>query len=338
MGNMKKTRVAINGFGRIGRLIFRILANQEDVEIVAVNDLTENALLAHLLKYDTAHGIFDAELDSDEHNIYCNGHKVAASAIRDPKELPWEKYDIDYVFECTGRFRSSELAAQHLTAGAKRVLISAPAKGSDLKMVVLGVNEAIINSDDTIISNASCTTNCLAPMSKVLNESFGIKTGYVTTIHAYTADQNLQDGPHSSDYRRARAAAANIVPTTTNAAKAVEIVMPEMKGKLFASAVRVPVVDGSLTELNCVLEKSATVEEINAAFKNAAEGNLKGYLDYVDAPLVSSDIVGNPHSTIFDAQLTQSTGDFIKIVAWYDNEFGYASRMVDLLKYLIKQN
>ncbi|MEX2590297.1 MAG: type I glyceraldehyde-3-phosphate dehydrogenase, partial [Chitinophagales bacterium] len=225
---------------------------------------------------------------------------------------------------------------KHLKAGAKKVLISAPAKGGDVPMVVLGVNESILKPEDKIISNASCTTNCLAPMAQVLNEKFGIKKGFVTTIHAYTADQNLQDGPHSSDFRRARAAAANLVPTTTNAAKAVEKVMPELNGKLFASAVRVPVLDGSLTELNCVLNKEVTVEEINNAFKASAEGNLKGILQYEEAPLVSSDIVGNPNSTIFDAQLTQSSGDFIKIVAWYDNEYGYASRMVDLLEYLNK--
>lgn len=332
---MKKTRIAINGFGRIGRLIFRKLSQKEDVEIVAVNDLTENALLAHLLKYDTAHGTFDAELSADDKFMYCNGHKIATSAIRNPEELPWKELDIDYVFECTGVFRTKEKSMAHLKAGAKNVLISAPAKGGDVTTVVLGVNEEVLNNEEKILSNASCTTNCLAPMVKVLDDNFGIVKGFVTTIHAYTADQNLQDGPHSSDYRRARAAAANLVPTTTNAAKAVELVLPELKGKLFASAVRVPVLDGSLTELNCLLNKEVSVEDVNRTFQKAAEGDFKGLLEYVDAPLVSSDIVGNPHSAIFDAQLTQTSGDFIKIVAWYDNEFGYASRMVDLLYRLL---
>lgn len=334
---MKKTRVAINGFGRIGRLVFRLLSKVESVEIVAVNDLTENALLAHLLKYDTAHGVFDAEVSADETSIYFDKNKVAVFSERNPEKLPWAKLNIDVVIESTGMFRSRADASKHLQAGAKKVLISAPAKEGDVTMVVLGVNESSIKSGDKIISNASCTTNCLAPMAQVLNDNFGIEKAYVSTIHAYTADQNLQDGPHSSDFRRARAAAANLVPTSTNAAKAVEIVLPELKDKLFATAIRVPVIDGSMTEVTAVLDKNASIEEINAAFKAAADGYLKGFLEYTTAPLVSSDIVGNPHSAIFDAQLTQSSENFVRIIAWYDNEFGYASRMVDLLL-LLGQN
>ena len=332
---MGKVKVAVNGFGRIGRLIFRRLILRDDIEVVAINDLSDNATLAHLLKYDTAHGRFDQEISHDDAFIYVNGKQVHALAEPEPTKLPWEEFGVDVVLECTGRFRSAEQAGQHLQAGAKKVIISAPAKG-DIKMVVLGVNEGILEASDTIISNASCTTNCLAPMAKVLDDYFGVDKGYATTVHAYTADQNLQDGPHSKDLRRARSAAMNIVPTTTNAGIALGRVFPKMEGRIVASAVRVPVVDGSLTELNCLLNKEVTVEEINAAFKEASEHELKGILQYMEDPIVSSDIIGNPYSSIFDAQLTLATGNFVKITCWYDNEYGYASRLGDLVDYIQK--
>ncbi len=327
---MTRIKVAINGFGRIGRLAFRLLHDHPDVELVAVNDLADNATLIHLLKFDSTHGRFKGSLSLDGDYLVVNNHKVLGLAERDPEQLPWGKLGIDLVLECTGIFRSKDKAGKHLTAGAKRVLISAPAKGEDIKTIVLGVNGDLLSADDTIISNASCTTNCLAPMVKVLEEQFGIDKAFVTTVHAYTADQRLQDAPHS-DLRRARAAAVNIVPTTTNAGTALALVIPAMEGKIFASAVRVPVIDGSLTEINALLKKDVSVEDINLAFKNAAEGALKGILEYSEDELVSTDIVGNPYSCIFDSKLTQSAGNFIKITGWYDNESGYSNRLRDLI-------
>ncbi|WP_138991822.1 type I glyceraldehyde-3-phosphate dehydrogenase [Larkinella sp. C7] len=326
---MGKIKVAINGFGRIGRLSFRRLLEKENVEIVAINDLTDNATLAHLLKYDSIHGKFQGTVTSDNESLTINGVKIHAYAERDPKALPWGTLGVDVVLESTGRFVDEAGAGQHLTAGAKKVVISAPAKGN-IPTVVLGVNEDTLTGTETILSNASCTTNCLAPMAKVLDDVFGIEKGYMTTIHAYTADQNLQDAPHS-DLRRARAAALSIVPTSTGAAKAVGLVLPQLKGKLDGYALRVPIPDGSVTDLTAILKREATKEEINAAMKAAAEGPLKGILEYCEDEIVSTDIVGNPSSCIFDSKLTSANGTLVKIVGWYDNEFGYSSRIADLI-------
>ncbi len=327
---MSSCRIAINGFGRIGRLTLRALLAHDapGVEIVAINDLTDNATLAHLFKYDTAHGIFPGEVSSDKESITINGQRFNAYAERDPASLPWSANKVDLVLECTGRFRDKADAGKHLSAGAGKVLISAPGKGG-VKTVVLGINDDSLSADETIVSNASCTTNCLAQMVKVLDESFGIDKGIFTTVHAYTADQRIQDAPHS-DLRRARAATQNIIPTTTGAAAAVAKVYPSVDGKLTGIAARVPVITGSLTDLNVVLKREATAEEVNSAFKAAAEGPLKGILAYSEAPLVSTDIISDPHSCIFDAGMTTIVGDMIKVVGWYDNEAGYANRLADL--------
>lgn len=326
---MTKTKVAINGFGRIGRLTFRALLKKENIEVVAINDLTDTATLAHLLKYDSAQGKFDGTISSEKDSLIVNGKKIKISAEKDPKNLPWKELAIDIVLESTGRFVDEESAGGHLTAGAKKVVISAPAKGN-IPTIVLGVNDDILKGDEKILSNASCTTNCLAPMAKVLDDNFGIENGYITTVHAYTADQNLQDAPHK-DLRRARAAALSIVPTSTGAAKAVGLVLPHLKGKLEGIAMRVPVPTGSLTDLTVVLKKETTAEEVNAAMKKAAEGPMKGILQYLEEPLVSVDIVGNPHSCILDAELTAANGTLVKIVGWYDNEAGYSNRTADLI-------
>ena len=323
-------KVGINGFGRIGRLTFRALLDKPGVEIVKINDLTDNKTLAQLLKFDSVHGKFNGTVTHDDESITVNGKRIIASSERNPEALGWGELGVDVVVESTGVFRTKEKAGLHLQAGAKKVVISAPAKGAVDATVVLGVNDDVLTSDMTILSNASCTTNCLAPMAKVLNDTFGIESGFMTTIHAYTADQRIQDAPHS-DLRRARAAAVNIVPTTTGAAVAVGLVLPELKGKLDGMAARVPVPDGSLTDLTVTLKTEATVEEINAAMKAAAEGALNGILEYSEDPLVSTDIVGNPHSCIFDSQMTASMGKQVKVVGWYDNEWGYSNRVVDLL-------
>lgn len=322
-------KVAINGFGRIGRHAFKFLLQKPGVEVVAINDLTDNATLAHLLKYDSVHGKFNGTVTSDDNNLYVNGKAIRALAERDPKQLPWGEMGVDVVLESTGIFTSDEKASMHITAGAKKVVISAPATG-DIKTVVLGVNDSILDGSETILSNASCTTNCLAPMVKVLDDLFGVEDGFMTTIHAYTADQNLQDAPHK-DLRRARAAAYSIVPTSTGAAKAVGLVLPHLKGKLNGNAMRVPIPDGSVTDFTVNLKKPATVEEINAAMKAASEGAMKGILEYCTDPIVSIDIVGNTHSCIFDADLTQVIGNTAKVVGWYDNETGYSSRVADLI-------
>ena len=321
-------RIAINGFGRIGRLTFRNLIQMEGIEVVAINDLTDNATLAHLLKYDSVHGKFPGIVSADEHFLYVNNKKIHAIAERDPKALPWKDMEIDIVIESTGRFTDRETAGLHLSAGAKKVIISAPAKG-DIPTIVLGVNDEVIHADHNIYSNASCTTNCLAPMVKVLDDAFGVESGFMTTIHAYTADQRIQDSPHE-DLRRARAAAISIVPTSTGAAKAVGLVLPHLKGKLNGNAMRVPVPDGSVTDFTATLKKPATVAEINAAFKAASETYLKGILEYCEEPIVSSDILGNPHSCIYDVDLTMVQGNTAKIVGWYDNEAGYSARLAQL--------
>ena len=322
-------KIAINGFGRIGRLTFRNLLKREGVEVVAINDLTDNATLAHLLKYDSAHGPFEGSISSTDHTLVVNGQSIPASAERNPAALNWKELGVDLVLECTGFFRSKEKAGLHIEAGARKVLISAPAQGSGVKTIVLGVNDEDLSDSDTVISNASCTTNCLAPVCKVLDENFGFVKGSLTTTHAYTSDQNIQDAPHS-DLRRARAAAYNIIPTSTGAASAVGKVYPNVGGKLFAIAVRVPVVTGSMIELNAIIDKEVSKEEINAAFKTAADGPLKGILEYSTDPLVSADIVRNPHSSIFDSLLTDTMGTMIKVVSWYDNEAGYSARLADL--------
>jgi glyceraldehyde 3-phosphate dehydrogenase len=322
-------KVAINGFGRIGRHAFKFLLQKPGVEVVAINDLTDNATLAHLLKYDSVHGKFNGTVTSDDNNLYVNGKAIRALAERDPKQLPWGEMGVDVVLESTGIFTSDEKASMHITAGAKKVVISAPATG-DIKTVVLGVNDSILDGSEKILSNASCTTNCLAPMVKVLDDMFGVEDGFMTTIHAYTADQNLQDAPHK-DLRRARAAAYSIVPTSTGAAKAVGLVLPHLKGKLNGNAMRVPIPDGSVTDFTVNLKKPATVEEINAAMKAAAEGSMKGVLEYCTDPIVSIDIIGNTHSCIFDADLTQVIGNTAKVVGWYDNETGYSARVADLI-------
>ncbi|AMJ66181.1 type I glyceraldehyde-3-phosphate dehydrogenase [Hymenobacter sp. PAMC 26628] len=329
---MAKIKVAINGFGRIGRLTFKALLGRDNVEIVAINDLTDNKTLAHLLKYDSVHGRFDGTVSYDDNSLTVNGQHIVALAERDPKLLPWGKMGVDIVLESTGRFVDEAGAGQHITAGAKKVVISAPATGN-IPTVVLGVNEDTLTGNETIISNASCTTNCLAPMAKVLNDTFGIEKGYITTVHAYTSDQNLQDAPHK-DLRRARAAAYSIIPTSTGAAKAVGLVLPELKGKLDGLAMRVPVPDGSMTDLTVILKREVTKQEINDALKAAAEGPLKGIIEYVTDPIVSIDIVGNPHSCIFDSELTSANGTLAKVIGWYDNETGYSTRTADLIQQL----
>ncbi|MCH8487669.1 MAG: type I glyceraldehyde-3-phosphate dehydrogenase [Candidatus Cyclonatronum sp.] len=328
---MSKIKVGINGFGRIGRLVTRfILSNYSDkVELVAVNDLTDAKTLAHLFKYDSVHGKFPGEVKAEDGFLVINGQKIVVKADRNPENLAWGELGVTTVVESTGFFTSKDAAGKHLTAGAKKVIISAPAKG-DVKTVVLGVNDAEIDKSIDIYSNASCTTNCLAPMVKVLDDAFGVEKGFMTTIHAYTGDQGTVDAPHS-DLRRARAAAVNIVPTTTGAAKAVGLVLPHLKGKLDGGAVRVPVANGSMTDFTCVVKKATTLDEVLAAFKAAADGPLKGILEYTDEPLVSTDILGNPHSVIFDSEITKVDGTLVKVVGWYDNEAGYSARTADLI-------
>ena len=322
-------KVAINGFGRIGRHAFKFLLQKPGVEVVAINDLTDNATLAHLLKYDSVHGRFPGTVSHDDNHLIINGTPIRIYAERDPKALPWGYLGVDVVLESTGFFTSDEKAGLHLQAGAKKVVISAPATGN-LKTIVLGVNDEILDGTETIMSNASCTTNCLAPMVKVIDENFGIAEGFMTTIHAYTSDQNLQDAPHK-DLRRARAAAYSIVPTSTGAAKAVGLVLPHLAGKLNGNAMRVPIPDGSVTDFTVNLKKPATVAEINAAMKAASEGSLKGIMEYTEDEIVSIDIVGNAHSCIFDSKLTQVIGNTAKVVGWYDNETGYSARVADLI-------
>lgn len=326
---MSTIKVAINGFGRIGRLSFRNLIEKPEIDVVAINDLTDAHTLAHLLKYDSIHGRFKYPVASEDNAILVNGKSIKVFAQKDPEQLPWGELGIDIVIESTGVFRNREKMSKHLTAGAKKVILTAPAEG-DVKMFVLGVNDDKLTADENIISNASCTTNCLAPMAKVLHEKFGIESGYMTTVHAYTADQNLQDAPHK-DLRRARAAALSIVPTSTGAAKAVGKVMPELKGRLDGYALRVPTPTGSVTDLTAVLSREVTKDEINAAMKAAAEKELAGIMQYCEDPIVSADIVGSPYSCIFDAELTAANGRIVKVVGWYDNEAGYSARVADLV-------
>ncbi len=322
-------RIAINGFGRIGRLVFRaLLKNHPSVEITAINDLTDAKTLAHLLKFDSVHGRFDGEVHVDGSNLVVNGKAISISAEKQIEALPWNG-KADVIIESTGKFSSRADLEKHLMHGARKVVLSAPAKDELDATVVLGVNDSTLTGSERVLSNASCTTNCLAPMVKVLDDSFGLVQGYMTTVHAYTNDQNILDLPHK-DLRRARAAGVSIIPTTTGAAKAVGLVLPHLKGKLDGFATRVPVPDGSLTDLTATLAKPATKDEINAAFKAASETSLRGILEYSTDPLVSIDIVGNAHSCIFDSQSTMSMGSLVKIVGWYDNEWGYSNRLADL--------
>ena len=326
------TKIAINGFGRIGRLTFRNLIESDKVEVVAINDLTAVDMLAHLLKYDSAHGRFNGTVTHTENSLIVNGKEITVYAQRDPETLPWGEIGVEVVVESTGFFTNAEGMGKHITAGAKKVVLSAPAKG-DIKTIVLGVNDDQLTDADTMVSNASCTTNCLSPMAKVLDEKFGIESGFMCNIHAYTSDQRIQDAPHS-DKRRARAAAVNMIPTSTGAAKAVALVLPQLKGKLDGYAMRVPTITGSATDLTVQLSREVTAEEINAAMKEAAEGPLKGILMYTEDPIVSSDIVGDKHSCIFDAGVTSAKGNLVKVLGWYDNEAGYSARLANLVERL----
>ena len=325
-------KVAINGFGRIGRLVFKAMQKETAIEVVAINDITDAKTLAHLLKYDTVHGRYPNPVHAEGDMLIAGDRRVKIWAEKDPGNLPWKNLGVDIVIESTGIFTSREKLSLHVKAGARKVLLTAPAKDELDNTVVMGVNDDTLTAKQVLVSNASCTTNCLAPVAKVLHENFGIKRGWMTTIHAYTNDQRILDQPHK-DLRRARAAANNIIPTTTGAAKAVGLVIPSLKGKLDGIAMRVPVSDGSLVDLVAELEKRATAEELNSVMKNAATGALKGYLEYCDDPIVSSDVIGNPASSIFDAVSTRvMDGNFVKVITWYDNEWGYSKRTVDLLK------
>ncbi|NDD66582.1 type I glyceraldehyde-3-phosphate dehydrogenase [bacterium] len=328
-------RVAINGFGRIGRNVFRIIeAQAKGIEVVAINDLTDANTLAHLLRYDSVHGRFNGTVSADNQSMVVNGRTIPIFAVRNPSELPWSSLNVDVAIESTGIFTAADSAKggykDHLKAGAKKVILTVPAK-DDITTVVLGVNPGVIRSDIHAYSNASCTTNCLAPIAKVLHESFGIVKGLMTTVHAVTNDQNILDLPHS-DLRRARSAFSSIIPTSTGAAKAVSLVLPDLHGKLDGMAMRVPVVDGSVVDLTVELATPASKLAINDAMKMAAQGELAGILDYTEDPIVSVDIIGNPHSSIFDAQSTMVSGNMAKVVSWYDNEFGYSNRVVDLIQ------
>ncbi len=325
---MKKIRVAINGFGRIGRVYLRNCINNPAIEIVIINDLTNAQTLAHLLKYDSVHRKFEGEIKVEGNNLIVNGQKIKIVSHKDPAQLPWKENSIDIVVECTGHFLDKASANKHIEAGAKKVILSAPAKDDDIRSVVLGVNDNVLLNSDTIVSNASCTTNCAAPMLKVLDQ-FGIEEAYITTVHSYTSDQRIHDAPHK-DLRRARAAAMSIIPTSTGAAKAITKIFPHLDGKIGGCGMRVPVPDGSLTDITCVLTKIPTVQEINDAFKLASQTHLKGILEYTEDPIVSIDVIGNAHSVLYDAEFTSIVGNLVKIIGWYDNEWGYCNRLVEL--------
>jgi len=326
------TKIGINGFGRIGRNVFKLLMESKEFEVVAINDLTDAKTLAYLLKYDSVSGVYKGQVEAKDGAIVVNGKEIKILAERDPAQLPWGTLGVDFVLESTGVFTSQEACMKHIAGGAKKVLLTVPPKGDVDAIIVMGVNDESLKPTDKVVSNASCTTNCLAPFAKVLHETFGIKRGLMTTVHAYTNDQNVLDMPHK-DLRRARAAAESIIPTTTGAARAVGKVLPALKGKLDGMAMRVPVKDASVVDLVVELEKPATIEEINAAMKKAADGPLKGILEYCTDPIVSNDIIGNPASSVFDSQLTSvMDGNFAKVISWYDNEWGYSNRCVDLFK------
>ena len=327
----KEIRVAINGFGRIGRYTAKLILEKAKLNLVAINDLAEPAAIAHLMKYDSIHGKVSQEVGLQGTNLSYGNNQIQLFGISDPTLLPWAELEIDLVIECTGRFTDRKGAEKHLHAGAKKVIISAPSLDETIKMIVLGVNDDILTGDERIVSNASCTTNCLAPMVQILDENFGIVKGFASTVHSYTNDQNLHDAPHR-DLRRARAAAYSIIPTTTNAGKALDLVIPHLNGKIEASAMRVPVPDGSLTDLVVELAQNVSAEQVNRAFTEASLGKMKGFLEVENDPIVSIDIIGNPHSCIIDSALTSSKGNLVKLVGWYDNEAGYANRLVDLAK------
>lgn len=322
-------RIAINGFGRIGRTFLR-LALAEGLEVVAINDLSEPITMAHLFKYDTVHGVYKGNVTAEPDALVIDDQSIPVFSIKHPIQLPWSALKVDVVVDCTGKNLSREDAEGHLLSGAKQVIISAPA-ADDIPMVVLGVNEDEVDLQSKVLSNASCTTNNIAPIIKILNDNWGVVEGYITTIHSMTGDQSLHDGNHK-DLRRARAASASIIPTTTGAAKAITHIFPELDGKLGGAGIRVPVLNGSLTDFTCILKEKTSIQDINAAFKAAAEGKFHGILEYTEDPIVSVDIIDNPHSCIFDAQLTSIVGDLVKVVGWYDNEFGYSSRLIDLIK------
>jgi len=328
---MGKCRVAINGFGRIGRVFARAIQGNDNIELVAINDLSDTVTLAHLLKYDSVHRGFNGTISATENEIIINGIAVKVFNERDPENLPWASLNIDIVVEATGFFRTRALAMKHIKAGAKKVILSAPAKEDGIRTVVMGINDYLIDGTEQIISNASCTTNCAAPMVKIIDELCGIQNGYITTIHSYTGDQRLHDAPHS-DLRRARAAAESIVPTTTGAAKAITKIFPHLHGHMGGVGIRVPVPDGSLTDITCMVNNPVSAEELNSVFKAYAEGSLRGVLEYIEDPIVSTDIIGNTHSVIYDSELTSVIGNMIKVVGWYDNEAGYSNRIVDLIE------
>jgi glyceraldehyde 3-phosphate dehydrogenase len=330
-------KIGINGFGRIGRLVYRAGMDNSNLEFVAVNDVTDAKTLAHLLKYDSVHGVLDSEIKAEGNNILVDGKKMEVFSEKDPSSLPWKKLGVDFVVESTGKFRTASDAKKHIQAGAKKVLISAPAKGSEpVPAIVLGVNQDKYDPQAEVLTIGSCTTNCLAPIAKVLNDNFGMVRGFMNTIHAYTSDQRLLDAPHK-DLRRARAAAASIIPTTTGAAKALALVLPELKGKLDGVALRVPVTTGSIVDLTCELSKDVTVQDINGAMKKAASGEMKGILQYTEDPIVSADVIHNPYSSIFDALSTMVIGrNLVKVFAWYDNEWGFSCRMVEMLELMGK--
>lgn len=326
-----KTRVAINGFGRIGRVFFRSVYNHPSIEVVAINDLADAATMAHLLKYDSVHRKFDANISAEKNTILIDGKSIAYCSVTDPIRLPWKELGIDVVIEATGLFRSADLAQGHLVAGAKKVLVSAPPIDDSIPTVVMGINEHILKGDEKIISNASCTTNCSAPLVQLIDEHFGVESAYITTVHSYTTDQPLHDSPHK-DLRRARAGASSIVPTTTGAAKAITKIFPTLEGKIGGCGIRVPVPDGSLTDITYIVKKETSIEEVNKLFKQAAQGSMKTILSYIEDPIVSVDIIGNKYSCVFDSQLTSVLGKMVKVVGWYDNEVGYSNRLIDLIE------
>jgi glyceraldehyde 3-phosphate dehydrogenase len=328
-------KIGINGFGRIGRSVFRVLSGRDDIQVVAINDLFENEQLVYLLKYDTVMGVFEKEVSADADFMFVDGQKITMTAERDPAKIPWGKLGVDIVIESTGVFTQKEQIQKHLDAGAKKVILTVPAKGEIDATIVMGVNDDTLRPEHRLVSNASCTTNCLAPVAKILDERFGLEEGFMTTVHAYTNDQRLADVPHK-DLRRSRAATQNIIPTTTGAARTVGKVLPQLKGKLDGMAMRVPVPDGSIVDLVARLRERPDAAAVNAAVREAAEGALKAIVEYSEVPLVSSDIIGNPHSSVFDALSTQATGDgYVKVVAWYDNEWGYSNRVVDLIDRMV---
>lgn len=332
--------IAINGFGRIGRNTLRNIYRrglQEELSVIAINDTTDTTTLAHLLKYDSVHGPFELEVSADENHLFIQGKAIKVFRILDPLALPWRDLAIDVVVESTGHFTSSEKASRHIQAGARQTIISAPSPDKDVPTVVLGINDDTFDWSQPLFSNASCTTNNVAPLVKILDENWGIKDGYITTVHSMTGDQNLHDAPHR-DLRRARAASSSIIPTTTGAAKAITNVFPHLEGKLGGAGIRVPVLNGSLTDFTCILENQTSVEQINQKFKEASDSSLKNILQYTEDPIVSVDIINSPYSCVFDAQLTSIVGGLVKVVGWYDNEFGYSNRMVDLLENINKKN